>query len=86
MNLYETEKSLLEDFHSEKRLSAFSFKELGIDVPEPDASTRASDEGQVSADITFDDFLKVLKTPPSDKKISVFHFGSSLMFHTYIFQ
>lgn len=33
-------------------------KELGLDVPEIKASTRASDEGQISAKTTFDSFLK----------------------------
>ena len=35
-----------------------SFRELGIDIDEPAPSTRASDEGPISANITFDDFLK----------------------------
>jgi len=34
-----------------------SFKELGLDVPEKEASTRASTDGQISASTTFDDFL-----------------------------
>ena len=35
-----------------------TFKELGIDMPEPATGTRASDQGQVSRKLTFDDFLK----------------------------
>ena len=35
-----------------------TFKELGIDLPEPQPTTRASDEGQIAADTTFDGFLK----------------------------
>ena len=35
-----------------------SFRELGIDIDEPRATTRASDEGQVKADMSFDTFLK----------------------------
>ena len=35
-----------------------SWKELGFDLPEPKVGTRASDEGQVSRNITFDEFLK----------------------------
>jgi len=34
-----------------------SFKELGIDIPEMKKSTRASSDGQISAGMTFDDFL-----------------------------
>jgi len=34
-----------------------TFKELGIDIPEPDAGTRASSDGPVSSDTTFQDFL-----------------------------
>lgn len=35
-----------------------TFAEMGLDVPEPKPTTRASDEGQISADTTFDGFLK----------------------------
>jgi SPP1 gp7 family putative phage head morphogenesis protein len=35
-----------------------SYKELGLDVPESNAGTRASDLGQVPADMTFSEFLK----------------------------
>lgn len=35
-----------------------TFRELGLDVPEFSPSTRAGMDGPVSADITFDDFLK----------------------------
>ncbi len=35
-----------------------TFKELGLNVPEAEATTRASDEGQISAKTTFDGFLK----------------------------
>jgi hypothetical protein len=35
-----------------------SFREIGWDIDDPPISTRASDEGQIPADITFDDFLK----------------------------
>lgn len=34
-----------------------TFRELGLDIPEPPESTRASTDGQVSAKTTFDDFL-----------------------------
>lgn len=34
-----------------------TFKEMGIDAPEPKPTTRASDEGQIAADITFEGFL-----------------------------
>lgn len=35
-----------------------TFSELGSELPEPKFGTRASDQGQVSMDLTFDDFLK----------------------------
>jgi hypothetical protein len=35
-----------------------SYKELGADIPEPPTGTRASDEGQVRADITMTEWLK----------------------------
>lgn len=35
-----------------------TFKELGLDIPEPKTSTRASDEGQIDANTSFNDFLK----------------------------
>lgn len=35
-----------------------TFAELGLKLKEPNSSTRASDEGQIDADITFDGFLK----------------------------
>jgi hypothetical protein len=35
-----------------------SYKELGADIPEPPSGTRASDEGQVRADITMTEWLK----------------------------
>lgn len=35
-----------------------TFRELGLNIDEPKSSTRASDEGQVSNKISFDDFLK----------------------------
>lgn len=37
-----------------------TFKEMGIDLPEPPVSTRASSLGQISADTTFDDYLKMV--------------------------
>jgi hypothetical protein len=37
-----------------------TFKQLGVDAPEPDAGTRASEGGQVSARMTFGDFLDTL--------------------------
>jgi hypothetical protein len=43
-----------------------TFKELGIDIEEPAPSTRASDEGPISATITFDDFLKRKTTEEQD--------------------
>jgi hypothetical protein len=35
-----------------------SFKELGLKLKDPAFTTRASDEGQIDADISFDKFLK----------------------------
>jgi len=35
-----------------------TFKEMGLNIPEFKMTTRASDEGPVSADLTFDGFLK----------------------------
>jgi hypothetical protein len=35
-----------------------TFKELGLDIPEPKTGTRSSSEGQVSADTTFEAYLK----------------------------
>lgn len=35
-----------------------TFAELGLNIAEPKATTRASDEGQISATTTFDQFLK----------------------------
>ncbi len=35
-----------------------TFKELGLNVPDAKATTRASDEGQIDADVSFDVFLK----------------------------
>lgn len=35
-----------------------TFRELGINIDEPKPTTRASDEGQISAQTTFDEFLK----------------------------
>lgn len=35
-----------------------TFKELGLDIPESPIGTRASDEGQIAGDTTFDAFLK----------------------------
>lgn len=35
-----------------------TFRELGVDVDEPGVSTRASSEGQIAGDTTFDGFLK----------------------------
>jgi hypothetical protein len=35
-----------------------SFKELGLKLNDPSFTTRASDEGQIDADISFDSFLK----------------------------
>lgn len=35
-----------------------TFKELGINIPEPKGTTRASDEGQISVDTTFEGFLR----------------------------
>lgn len=34
-----------------------TFREMGIDVDEPNPTTRASDEGQIAADTTFEGFL-----------------------------
>lgn len=34
-----------------------SFKELGVDIPEPPEGTRASDQGQIPANTTFSEFL-----------------------------
>lgn len=35
-----------------------TFREIGLNIPEPTPTTRASTDGQVSASTTFDDFLK----------------------------
>lgn len=35
-----------------------TFKELGINIPEPKGTTRASDEGQIPVDTTFEGFLQ----------------------------
>lgn len=35
-----------------------TFKELGLDIPEPEMGTRSSAEGQIPANTTFDAFLK----------------------------
>jgi hypothetical protein len=35
-----------------------SFKELGVDIPEPPGTTRASADGQLTISTSFDDFLK----------------------------
>ncbi len=35
-----------------------TFAELGLDIPEPEPTTRASDQGQINAKTTFDEFLK----------------------------
>jgi hypothetical protein len=35
-----------------------TYRELGVDIDEVPTGTRASDEGQIRADITFAEFLK----------------------------
>jgi hypothetical protein len=50
------------DLHSNCRCAVLpilkSYKELGADIQEPPTGTRASDLGQVPADLSFDGFLK----------------------------
>lgn len=46
-----------------------TFKELGLDIPEPKGTTRASDEGPVSADMSFDRFLKGKSKAYLDEKL-----------------
>lgn len=46
-----------------------TFKELGIDMPEPDGGTRASTDGQVSDKMKFEDFLKTKSTQWQDEKL-----------------
>lgn len=46
-----------------------TFKELGLDIPEASVSTRASDEGQIAADTTFDAFLKRKSKAYLDEKL-----------------
>lgn len=48
-----------------------SFKELGINLKDPSFTTRASDEGQIDADITFDSFLKRKSKAYQDKLLGV---------------
>lgn len=48
-----------------------SFAELGLNVPEAEATTRASDEGQISAKIEFDQFLKRKGKSYQDKMLGV---------------
>jgi hypothetical protein len=44
-----------------------TFKELGLDIPEPEATTRASEIGQVSEKTTFNDFLERMGTEWQDE-------------------
>jgi len=44
-----------------------TYKELGIDIPEMDVSTRASDLGQIKADTSFNSFLKRHDSAYADK-------------------
>jgi len=46
-----------------------TFKELGLNIDEPGASTRASDEGQISGNTTFDDFLKTKSEAYQDEML-----------------
>ena len=48
-----------------------SYKELGLNVKEPKASTRASDEGQIAANTTFDAFLKRKSQAYQDEVLGV---------------
>lgn len=48
-----------------------TFRELGLDIDEPDAGTRASDEGQISAKITFDEFLSRKSKAQQDDMLGV---------------
>jgi hypothetical protein len=49
--------------------NTMTYKELGINLPEAAAGTRASDQGQIRADITFDDFLKGKDTAYQDEML-----------------
>lgn len=46
-----------------------TFRELGLDINEPPVGTRASDEGQVKGDMTFDEFLKRKSNAYLDEKL-----------------
>jgi len=46
-----------------------TFKEMGLDIPEAPTSTRASDEGQIAADTSFDAFLKGKSKAYLDNKL-----------------
>lgn len=48
-----------------------SFKELGLKIKEPKFTTRASDEGEIDADITFDGFLKRKSKRYQDEMLGV---------------
>ena len=48
-----------------------TFKELGVDIPEPKPGTRASTIGPVPSDITFDAFLKRMGTAWQNKTLGV---------------
>jgi hypothetical protein len=46
-----------------------TFKQLGIDAPEPKEGTRASEDGQVPAKWTFDDFLGTMSKEEQDEML-----------------
>jgi hypothetical protein len=46
-----------------------SFAELGIDLPEPEPSTRASSEGQISANTTFEQWLSRRTQAQQDEQL-----------------
>ncbi len=48
-----------------------TFEELGVDLPEPEISTRASSLGPISADSTFDDYLKRVPVSQQDDMLGV---------------
>lgn len=48
-----------------------TFKELGLDIPEPGPGQRASSEGPVSGRVTFDDFLGRLSKEEQDEMLGV---------------
>ena len=46
-----------------------TFRELGIDIPEPGGGERASADGPVKASITFEEFLERMGTAFQDETL-----------------